>query len=174
MIRAALRTSRPRHAYTLVEVLIVVVLLGIATALVVPNLGSTDVLRIQSTVRAIVADINFAQSDALARQQGRAIIFDQQTNNYVILEVNGATLNPVDDTISRVDLNNARKFRDSHIESVNFDGSNVLVFDEMGGPVSAPSSTTPSAGGNLVISGAGSRFRISVEAYTGRVTVNRL
>lgn len=176
MIRTAVHSPHAtrRRAYTLVEVLIVVVLLGIASALVVPNVGSTDVLRIQSTVRAIVADINFAQSDALARQQGRAIIFDQQNNNYAIVEVHSATLNPSDDTIQAVNLRNGRKFHDSRIESVNFDGSNVLVFDELGGTVTAPASTTPSSGGSLIISGSNSRFRINVEAYTGRVSVTRL
>ncbi|MBX3377440.1 MAG: prepilin-type N-terminal cleavage/methylation domain-containing protein [Phycisphaeraceae bacterium] len=163
-----------RRAYTLVEVLIVVTLLGIASALVIPNVNSTEVLRVQSTVRAIVADITFAQSDALARQQGRAVIFDAENNAYAIVEVKSSSLNPATDTIQRVDLRNKRKFHDSTIESVNFDGGNVLVFDEMGGTVTAPASTTPSAGGSLVISGSGSRFRIAVEAYTGRVTVTRL
>src|SRR5205814_10625361 len=64
------------HAYTLIELIIVIAMLGLATAVVVPSIGSTDVLRVQSTVRTIVADINCAQSDALARQQGRAMVFD--------------------------------------------------------------------------------------------------
>ena len=163
-----------RRAYTLVEVLIVVTLLGIASALVIPNVGSTDVLRVQSTVRAIVSDINFAQSDALARQQGRAIVFDTVSNSYAVIEVHSSTLNPSTDTIQTTDLKNAIKFHNSKIESAAFDGTNVLVFDELGGNVTAPASSTPSSGGSVVISGSGSRFRISVEAYTGRVTVTRL
>jgi prepilin-type N-terminal cleavage/methylation domain-containing protein len=165
-----------RRAYTLIELLLVVALLGIASALVVPQVGSTDVLRVQSTVRAIVADINFAQSDALARQRGRAVMFDIQNNAYAVVEVPlyGATLYPGTDTILSTDLKNARKFHDSRIESVNFDGGSVLVFDEMGGTVTAPNSNTPSAGGSVVISGSGERFQITVEAYTGRVTVTKL
>ena len=165
--------SRPR-AYTLIELLIVITMLCIASAVVIPSLGSTNVLRIQATVRAIVADINFAQSDALARQQGRAVVFNTQTNSYSIVEVHGATLNPTTDTIYSVTLNNERKFHNSHLDSAQFDGSNVLVFDELGGPVSAPGSSTPGSGGTIVVSGAGSSFRILVEAYTGRVSVTRL
>jgi prepilin-type N-terminal cleavage/methylation domain-containing protein len=170
------RVTAARRAYTLVELLLVIALLGVATAMVVPNVGSTNILRVQSTVRSIVADINFAQSDALARQRGRAVIFDVANNAYAVVEVPiyGTTLNPGTDTIQSTDLKNKRKFHDSIIESVNFDGGNVLVFDELAGTVTAPNSNTPSAGGSVIISGSGSRFQISVEAYTGRVTVTKL
>lgn len=164
------------RAYTLIEILVVVTLLGIASALVIPNMGSTGVLRVQSTVRAIVSDINVAQSDAMARQHGRAIVYDAANNMYAVIDVppQTSTLDLDNNTIQTTDLKQSNKFHDSKIESVNFDGSNVLYFDEMGGTVTGPNSTTPSSGGNIIISGSGSRFQIRVEAYTGRVTVTRL
>jgi prepilin-type N-terminal cleavage/methylation domain-containing protein len=162
-----------RPGYTLIEVLIVVVMLGIAGVLVIPSLGSTHVLRVQSTVRTIVSEINFAQSDALARQQGRAVLFEVPENRYSILEVRGATLNPQTDTIQSTNLNNARAFHDSRLVSASFDGSNALVFDELGGPVAGPGSSTPGSGGAIVVTGSGSTFTITVEAYTGRITVAR-
>ena len=162
------------RAYTLIEILIVVTLLGIASAMAMPSLRSTDGLRVQATVRAIVADITFAQSDALARQQGRAMVFDRDNNRYSILEVHGTTLSPSTDTIYSLNLNNERKFHSSRIQDVAFEGSNVLVFDELGGPVTGPGSSTPGNGGTLTITGSGETFEISVEAYTGRVSVRRL
>ena len=162
------------RAYTLIEILIVVVMLGIASAMVMPSLRSTDALRVQSTVRAIVADINFAQSDALARQQGRAMIFDTETNKYSIVEVHGATLAPETDTIYSVDLNNERKFHSSTLQSASFEGTNILVFDELGGPVTGPGSSTPGNGGSITVTGSGATFIINVEAYTGRVSVVRV
>ena len=164
-----------RHGYTLIEVLLVIVLMGLASALVVPSLGTTDVLRIQAAVRTIVADINFAQSDALARQRGRAVVFDVLNNSYSIVEVRGATLNPATETISTVKLSNTRKFNDALLVSAPFDsGSNTLVFDELGGPVTAPGSSTPGNGGTIVVTGSRSRFSIAIEPYTGRVTVTRV
>ena len=134
---------RPCHGYTLIEVLLVIVLMGLASALVVPSLGTTDVLRVQAAVRTIVSDLNFAQSDALARQRGRAIVFDIPHNSYSIVEVRGATLNPVVDTVYTVKLSNTRKFNDAQLVSAVFDsGSNTLVYDELGGPVTAPSTWT--------------------------------
>ena len=161
------------RAYTLIEMLIVIVMLGIASALVIPSLQSTDSLRVQSTVRAIISDINFAQSDALARQQGRAIIFDVTNNRYQILEVHGTTLDPQHDLIQQVNLGDERRFHSSVLQGASFDGTNTLVFDELGGPVAGPGSSTPGNGGTIDISGSGSHYTISVEAYTGRVSVVR-
>ncbi|MEX2217915.1 MAG: type II secretion system protein [Phycisphaerales bacterium] len=175
-MRMTLRPQPPRfHGYTLVEMLIVIVMLGIASALVVPSIGSTDVLRIQAAVRTIVADVNFAQSDALARQQGRAIMFNVAANSYSVVEVRGGTLNPAADTIYTVLLSNSRKFHDARLVSATFDGGGTdLIFDELGGPVVAPGSTTPGNGGTVVISGSGSVFHVTIEPYTGRVTVTRV
>lgn len=165
---------RGRRGYTLIEILIVVTLLGIAAAMISPVVGSTDVLRVQSTVRAIIADIAFAQSDALATQTGRAIVFDLDANKYSIVEVKGPTLNLATDTLQVVELGQKNKFGDSKLLTATFDGDAVLVFDEIGGPVTEPDTTTPSAGGTITITGSGQTFEITVEAYTGRVTVKKL
>lgn len=165
---------RGRRAYTLVELLITVTIIGIAGAMVIPSFGSTGVLRVQSAVRTIVADINVAQSEAVALQKRRAIVFDPDANSYSILEVNGPTLNPETDTITTVSFGGAARFGDSVIDAANFGGTTVLVFDELGGPVTGPDSTTPSSGGTITVRGSGSVFRITVEAYTGRVTVARI
>lgn len=173
------RPHIPRRpaAYTLIEVLLVIVLLGIASALVVPSLGTTDVLRVQASVRTIVADINYAQSDALARQRGRALMFDVPNNRYSIVEIPaGATsLDPTNNTIYTVLLNNSRKFNDAKLVTASFDSNSpTLIFDELGGPVTAPGGTTPGNGGTISISGSRSVFNITVEPYTGRVTVTRV
>ncbi len=163
-----------RRAYTLVEILIVVTLLGIASALVIPQISSTDVLRVQASVRTLVADINYAQSDALARQEARAIVFDVDNNLYTVVAVPGNTINMAADTMYIVDFKQNRKFHDSKITDAVFDGDNVLLFDELGGPITAPGTTLPGLGGKVTVTGSGSTFEVGVEAYTGRVTVARI
>ncbi|MBL9031109.1 MAG: type II secretion system protein [Phycisphaerae bacterium] len=162
------------RAYTLIELLIAIVLLGIASAVVIPSIGSADALKVQSAVRAIVADINAAQSEALATQRGRAIVFDVAHNKYQIIEVNGTTLNPAQDLIREVQLVTTGHGLSGTIVAADFGGTDTLVFDELGGPVTGPGSSNPSAGGTVRVTGFGSTFELTVEAYTGRVTVQRL
>lgn len=174
--------SRYHAGYTLIEVLIVVVILGIAGAMVAPSMSQAGVLRIQSAVRTIVADITFAQMDALGYQEQRAIVFDIDNNEYTLVQVNGSTIDVDNDALYdirgpgqryRVSLND-EVFGGTVIESVDFDGDNVLIFDEIGGPVSTPGSSTLSQGGTIVLAGPLSRFRVEIAAFTGRVTVTRL
>lgn len=170
-----------RKGYTLIEVLVIIVILGISAAVVVPHMGSTQVLQVQSAVRSVVSDITFAQSDALAYQDRRAIIFDMANNRYMLLDVNGPTLDPEVDILfdgtkadQRYEVNlNDPRFGGAAITSVDFDGDEVLIFDELGGPVQSPTGDTPGMGGVVEITGSGQTFEIRVEAYTGRVTVVR-
>jgi len=163
-------------------VLIVVMILGIAGALVAPSIGQAGVLQIQAAVRMVVSDITFAQMDALGYQEQRAIVFDVDTNQYTLIQVAGTTIDPDADALYdpkgpndryRISLNDPI-YGGTVIESVDFDGDNTLIFDEMGGPVAAPGTSTLSDGGSIVLAGPLSRWRINVAAFTGRVTVTRL
>jgi len=170
------------RAYTLVEVLVVVTMLGIAGAMVAPSLGQTGALRIQAAVRMIVSDITFAQMDALGYQEQRAIYFDVDKNQYTLIQVNGTTIDPVNDALYEpkgpgqryiISLDD-EKYGGTVIESASFDGDSTLIYDEMGGPVAAPGTSTLSDGGSIILSGPLSRYRIDIAAFTGRVTVVRL
>ncbi|MEZ6234492.1 MAG: type II secretion system protein [Phycisphaerales bacterium] len=171
----------PRLAYTLIEVLVVVAILGIASAMVIPNVSSAGVLRGQASVRAVVSDLTFAQADAMAFQSGRAIVFDVDENRYVVCSVNGSTIDPETDALydpSRTDgilgLNlNEGQYANARFESVDIDGGIVLIFDEQGAPVAAPLSNTPSAGGTITILSEGFRYTISIDGFTGHITTDR-
>ncbi|MFO0493813.1 MAG: Tfp pilus assembly protein FimT/FimU [bacterium] len=76
-----------KRGLTLVEVMVVIALLGIAAALVVPAMGTTGGLRVQGAIRTIVSDLTFAQSDAIAFQQPRAVVFDLAANSYRLVQV---------------------------------------------------------------------------------------
>lgn len=171
-----------RRAYTLVEILIVVAILALAGAMVVPALSSVHVLRVQAAVRTVVADITYAQSNALAFQEPRAIVFDEESNGYVLVEVPGDVVDPINSAVYdprgpgqryAVDFT-LPHFAGSRIANVNFDGESTLIFDALGGPVRRPGSDEPGSGGSLDVVGSMSTFRIRVAPFTGRVTVEEL
>ena len=176
------RSRRATNGYTLIEVLVVVMILGIAAAVVTPKLSQASVFRIQAAVRTIVADMTFAQMDALGYQEQRAIVFDTENHMYTLVSVQGSTIDVDTDALYDIKGPNQRYqvsldrevFGEVTIESAEFDGDNVLIFDEMGGPVESPGTSTLSEGGSIVLAGPQSRFRIDVAAFTGRITVTQL
>jgi prepilin-type N-terminal cleavage/methylation domain-containing protein len=169
--------SPRRSGYTLVEVLITVAILAIAAAMVIPSFGSTDVLRVQAGVRSIVADLTTAQSDALAYQRGRAVVFEPGTfpngRSYRILEVRSTTLDPDLDSLSETRFT-GDTFGDAAIIDGEFAHPNTIIFDEMGSPVDAPEGTNAAPNQWIDIRGSGQTYRITVEAYTGRITVSQI
>lgn len=165
--------NRLRGGYTLVEVLIVVTVLGIAGAVAAPAFSQTGVLRVQAALRSIVADISEAQSDALAMQQSRAVVFDATSTSYTIVRVPGTTIDPAVDGFSTTHVGGSR-YGDARFANISFNGGNTLIFDEMGSPVAAAGSTTPANEGSLEVTGSNQRFRIAVQPYTGRVVVSKI
>ncbi len=169
------------RAYTLIEVLVVVVILGICGAMVIPSMGSTGVLKTQGALRSIVADITFAQCDAVAFQEKRAVVFDVANSAYSVVQVPGNTVDAANNTMYdptkpggkwTVNFTSDPRWGDARITSADFGaGSRNLIFDGMGGPVTDPSSNNPGPGGTIHVSGAGASWTITVEAFTGRVTV---
>jgi prepilin-type N-terminal cleavage/methylation domain-containing protein len=190
---------RMRRGITLIEILIVVTLLGIAGALVIPSMAQVGVLRIQSALRTIVSDLTFAQSDALAAQARRVIVFgvvmqqDPGTGVWNPVNTNrGYTVFSPPPGAAAVDMNNdwmpdpdnpGRPFtRDlsdpmfggAAIQSANFDGVPSLIFDELGGPVMNLTGDEPGAGGFVRLISPEFTYDVRVEPYTGRVTVVRV
>jgi prepilin-type N-terminal cleavage/methylation domain-containing protein len=173
--------SHISRGYTLIEMLMVVAILGIAGAMVIPSLGSTSVLKVQGALRSIVSDITFAQCDAVAFQEKRAIVFDVDHSAYSLVQVPGNTVDVATNTMYdaarvsgkwKVDFTQDTRFGDARITAVDFGGgAQNLIFDGLGGPIADPSSNNPGPGGTITVAGSGASWTITVEAFTGRVTV---
>jgi len=186
------------RGYTLVELLIVVAVLGLAGALVVPSMTQTHVLRIQAAVRTSVADITFMQSDALAYQSRRIMVFGQvarknpSTDEWEVAPGNGYTIYAPAPGASSIDLQNdvlwdpfnpdrpltrdftQDRFGGAEIMNTSFSVQDQLIFDELGGPVTSLTGDTPAPTGSFEIHGPNSTFEVMIEAYTGRVTVSKI
>jgi hypothetical protein len=109
-------------------------------------------------------------------------MFDVTNNSYRVVQVPGSQLNAANDTMydptkpgGKFIVNfNEQQFGDARIISAVFDNSQPnLIYDALGGPVADASGATAGAGGVISVQGSGSIFDITVEPFTGRVTVTR-
>jgi prepilin-type N-terminal cleavage/methylation domain-containing protein len=78
-----------RHAclraagYTLVEIVMTLLILGIVAALVAPNLSQADTSRLPAAMRLLEADLAYAQSHAIAHPDDPCVVvFDTQQPGY--------------------------------------------------------------------------------------------
>ncbi|MFZ4574889.1 MAG: pilus assembly FimT family protein, partial [Phycisphaerales bacterium] len=165
-----IREARVQRGYTLVEMLVVVTILGIAGALLVPAFGQTDTLRLQGAVRTLVSDITVAQSDSIAFQRSIGIQFTSTSSesSYVVAMVNGNELDVDLDRVSSARID-GEKFGFAHFDGTNF-GDSQLVFDELGSPIGLADGESASTQW-IDIAGRRQTYRVTVEAYTGRCTV---
>jgi prepilin-type N-terminal cleavage/methylation domain-containing protein len=180
--RKTVNSRRISAGYTLIEILVVVTILGIAGALVIPAMGQTGIIKIQGAVRQVVSDLTFAQADAVAFQERRAVVFDVARSSYAVVQVPGNTIDVAANILYdptrpagryEIDFRDER-YGDARITNVDFgSGSTALIFDGLGGPVESAASNNPSPGGTIRLQGAGNAFIISVEAFTGRITVRQ-
>jgi prepilin-type N-terminal cleavage/methylation domain-containing protein len=181
-----------RRAYTLIELLIVIGLLGISGSLLVPHLVGRDIMAAQSAVRLVIGDVTFAQSDALAHQELRRIHFYEDGRGYCIVRITQAELNLpfsesdtthdyINDPLAKagelgryiIDIVNDGRFDGVFIESVEIDGAGRdLTFDELGGTIMAGG--VPGSGGTIIVASPNSRYEIEIAPFTGKMTVREL
>ncbi|MDZ4830067.1 MAG: prepilin-type N-terminal cleavage/methylation domain-containing protein [Phycisphaerae bacterium] len=182
-----------RFGYTLIELLIVIAILGTSGALLIPMLGDRDDFDTQAAIRRLIADLTFAQSDALANQEHRRLVFlpdteqDGRFRGWCIVKLAESQLGAPFDANSAVyvqdplapsgtngnyiaDLYSDERFGKAFIASVDLDGgATAITYDELGGTVT--SSGQPGTGGTIVVRGGGVAYEITIDGVTGKVSV---
>lgn len=167
---------RSKRGYTLIEVLITVTIMGLAAAIVVPNMMQGGTLGVQAGARMIIADLLFAQNEAMAQQSTRRVVFNTTNNSYRVekydssvtawvLEFNPSKGMGSNQQNYEVSFDDDGRFRGIEIVSADFNGSSTIEFDDLG---------NPSSGGTIEIRFEEHEYEIKVAPFTGRVTVERI
>ena len=168
------------RAFTLIEILVVVVIIGIAAAIIVPNLGSRDDLKTSSAARMLMADLIYAQNLAIAQQRPHYVRFDTAAQQYEVLSAVSPSAalvtHPVQMAPFLVKFGTGANgaMRDVRINAVTFDGQSILGFDELGVPYAVTSAGVSSAmtSGSVALRCGGHTMTVTIEPFTGELKIN--
>jgi prepilin-type N-terminal cleavage/methylation domain-containing protein len=174
-------SSRPRRGFTLAEILVTVSVIGIAAAVILPQIGSRDDLRTISAAREVVADLTYAQSRAVATQKPTYVRFDPVNNRYDLLEQIAPSdvymIHPLEHANYSVSLGSGRSDDLKYVvfDQVTFDSKTVLMYDEMGTPYAYDPTTQASAAmaaGSIRLKSHAYTVTVNVQPYSGELKIN--
>lgn len=166
-----------RRGFTLIEILVVVVILGIAGAIIVPQLSTRDDLRLRAAARVVMADLIYAQNLAITQQSTHLVRFSTAAQNYSVIRASSMSIvnHPVNKTPFTVQLNTGG-MAGITVYSASFVGqstnaSATLGFDELGTPqmYTGGGATETMTSGSIVLQSGQFKFKIELEPYTGQI-----
>jgi type II secretory pathway pseudopilin PulG len=157
------KNSEPRTIYarlftrqsgmTLVELTLMVIIIGVLSAVVIPKLGVTS-LSVTSAGGAawmIASDIRYVQECAMANRVSKRVVFTSGQSVY--------TFPPT--VPSTTDLDPSGRLP----SGVTISGNFTITFNSLGEP-------TVGGGGSVTVSSGGQTKTITVSNYTGKVTIS--
>jgi prepilin-type N-terminal cleavage/methylation domain-containing protein len=155
-----------RPAFTLVEILVCLVILGIAAAVIAPRAIGMGDIQVRSAAAMLQSDLQYAQNEAVVTQQTVTITFSPSTGSYTLYLQDGTVMqHPVNKYPFTVSYAATEGVEKVGIESATFSGSASVTFDSLGAPDNP---------GSVVLAADTHRYRIDVGAVTGRVAVTAL
>ena len=169
------RPMSARYGFTLIEIIVVVVILAIAAMLAVPMLSTAADTQLRTAGNMIAADMEYARSMAISRQQNYSVVFSSANNSYEVQDLGGNVLaHPLNSSSSlSVVFGDDSRLEDVDITSVNFDGvaDQTITFDYLGSPFSGFAGVTALTIGTIDLQADGFTMTITVEPVTGYVTI---
>ena len=153
--------------FTLIEILLVVVILTIASLTAIPMLSSGAGMQIRSAANMIASDMEYARSMAISRGQNYEVVFNPSAESYSIEDSDG---NVIDHPVNvgspyTVNFQTNRSLNRVEIESTTLDFDSV-VFDCLGSPESITSSKV------INLSAGDMTATVTIEPVTGYISIS--
>jgi len=152
-----LKSREARAAYSLVELVMILVVLAIMWAIAAPRYGNAmSRYRVEAAARRIASDFALARAQAKQTSTNVVVVFDTTNNAY---SMNG--VQSLDHTSNTYNVNLSADPYDATLATVPFT-NNQVTFNAYGGSDQS---------GQLVVQSGGYQRTITLEATSGKATV---
>jgi len=146
------------RGFSLLELVLVMGIMGVVAGMAAPRFtNATMRYRVALTARRIAADLGLARSWAKARSNSQVVAFDPAGSGYRM-----AGVRPLGRQSPDYEVSFAGGPHQVTLVSVDFGGDPNVVFDAYG---------APDSGGTVVIQANGTQKTITLDAYTGKATI---
>ncbi|MCX7926698.1 MAG: type II secretion system GspH family protein [Candidatus Omnitrophica bacterium] len=155
-----------KEGFTIIELIMVMVIIGILSALAIPRIDSFNTIRLAGGANKLIADIRYIQQLAVAQHTNTRIIFNISQDYYVAEQLNKTTgiWKEVSDPFTRAPLimnyKTDPQYAGIDIVEANFGGLSELQFNWQG---------SPSNGGIVRLALRDNQRRVKVLSGTGTV-----
>lgn len=164
--------SASYKGFTLIEMILVIVILGMVAACVVPMLTSAASFQVQSAADLVAADIEFARSLSISRQEPYTVVLNTIDHSIEVKDSSGNVINhPVSGKPFRFVFTEDSRVSSVRINSANFDGYTSVTFDDLGSPYSGSNLSSPMNSGEVVLSAEGYSCKVKIEPVTGYIRI---
>lgn len=95
---------KPDKAYTVIEIVMVIVIMGILAVLAIPRFDSFYSAKLNGAAKKMVSDIRYVQQLAISEHANTKIVFNTAANTYTAQKYNGSSWVAITDPFSRGNL----------------------------------------------------------------------
>jgi len=164
-----------RKAFTLVELIVVLLILGIISVVGMIAINPHQGIRLDAATKKVMADLDYARNLSLATAKWYGVSFEADpVNSYRIYQTDGLTDTMIDDPSHpgqgfTVDLNSY--FSGVKIQSVNLAGGAKVEFNPLGIPYNDKTGTAFGVNGVITLLFGNLTKTAQITPNTGRIFV---
>ena len=158
--------------FTMIEIMLVVVILGILASLAVVMSAGGEGVETMLAARAVANDLQWAQSEAQRRQHTISVTFDTSEGSYTFADVtepSDAVVHKITGT-NEVVLSQMLNIDSVDMNSASFRGSPPIAFDALGNPTYVGGSGNNS---RVILQGGDVTVTVTVAPVLGTVTTEK-
>lgn len=162
-----------KKAFSLVELVIIIVLMAILMFTGYAGISSYQTQRLRAAAERVASDLRYAQNLAITSTAWQGAAFQvTPANSYNLYETDGVTdtnLKKPEDRNQDFIVNLASEYQGVTITSVNIGGGNKVEFSPYGVPFTDRNGAAIAAAGYLVLSGNGLTVTTYISPESGRI-----